>query len=247
MSLRLLISCFVLVFMLNESHAQVSLDRQVISCFGLNHNGTMRITSATAGQVGYTTNETESGILTQGFHQPRNIPSMQVNIIVYDVECNDLYDVRILSVDGCDDMSGMVILWNNIQGGMIQKGLPANSTLVISTLSGCHYTEIFDFETYPDQVPAPCEVDFYNYISPNNDGDNDVWIIRNLDNPLVQSASVKIFNRWGALVWEGKDYDNTNVVWKGKAQSGADLPDGTYYYVATINEQVYNGYVELMR
>jgi flagellar hook assembly protein FlgD len=45
---------------------------------------------------------------------------------------------------------------------------------------------------------------------------------------------VKIFNRWGTKVWEASGYDNVNVVWTGKNQSGQALPDGTYYYIVEL-------------
>lgn len=246
MSLRLTISISFLLFLFNNGVGQIVMDRQVISCFGSNYSGTINV-SSTAGQVETTTYSTETGVLTQGFHQPSNVQSMHLTVAVYKSECKETYDVRILAIDGCDDLSGLQILWNDSQGGMIQKDLPANTTIVINTLSGCQHIAILDLANHPNKIITACEIDFYNYLSPNNDGDNDVWIIENLDNPMIQKVDVKLFNRWGALVWEGLGYDNINVVWKGKAQNGADLPDGTYYYITTINEQQYNGYVELMR
>jgi hypothetical protein len=57
---------------------------------------------------------------------------------------------------------------------------------------------------------------------------------------------VKIFNRWGARVWQGEGYDNDKVVWKGDNQSGAKLPKSTYYYIIDLGNRNINGFVELV-
>jgi gliding motility-associated-like protein len=56
---------------------------------------------------------------------------------------------------------------------------------------------------------------------------------------------VSIYNRWGDLVWSGKNYDNVNVVWEGKNKNGQDLPDATYFYLVEIPDKTYKGWVEL--
>ncbi len=43
---------------------------------------------------------------------------------------------------------------------------------------------------------------------------------------------IQIFNRWGNLVFAESPYTNQ---WNGTNQSGANLPNGTYYYILTIN------------
>ena len=57
---------------------------------------------------------------------------------------------------------------------------------------------------------------------------------------------ISIFNRWGNEVWEGKDYDNDKVMWRGQNQHGEKLPDGTYYYVIELGDKTLSGFVELV-
>lgn len=237
---------FAVVLLTNQGFAQLTLERQALSCFGLNYSGDYVI-SSTAGQVSYTTAESSNGFLTQGFHQPDEVNTIQLTLEVFGTECSDLFDAQITSVSGCEDLDGLIVLWNNTQGNMTQSGLPAHTMITLSTTSGCSYTTWVNLSTHPSIVVASCELEFYNYLSPNNDGDNDAWFINNIDNEEVKTASVQIFNRWGVLVWEGQQYDNVQVVWKGKSFNGLDLPDGTYYYLATVNDKKYNGYVELLR
>lgn len=74
--------------------------------------------------------------------------------------------------------------------------------------------------------------------SPNGDGTNDFFEIRNIgeyDNRL------QVFNRWGQVVYEASQYNNT---WNGTNGANDPLPDDTYYYVLEIkNMGAFTGYV----
>ena len=64
--------------------------------------------------------------------------------------------------------------------------------------------------------------------SPNNDGMNDKWIIIR---PFGTTIRVKVFNRWGNLVYENNNYKND---WDGRGQGnfmGQFLPEGAYFYL----------------
>jgi len=72
----------------------------------------------------------------------------------------------------------------------------------------------------------------FNAISPEmKDGLNDYIHIDN----LVQGDVVSIYNRWGDLVFEMKNYDNTDASKRFNGQSNVngskDLPTGNYFYV----------------
>jgi gliding motility-associated-like protein len=83
----------------------------------------------------------------------------------------------------------------------------------------------------------------YNGFSPNGDGFNEVFKIENIQR--FPNNVLKIYNRWGNLVFEAAGYNNT---WDG-THRGTDLPDGTYFYLLSIypDEQVYSGYLQLQR
>ncbi|WP_378185501.1 gliding motility-associated C-terminal domain-containing protein [Aquimarina sp. W85] len=80
------------------------------------------------------------------------------------------------------------------------------------------------------------ELIIYKGISPNGDGKNDEFRIVGLDN--FPNNNLKIFNRWGVIVFEQNNYEQPNSeLFKG-ASSGRstiskrrNLPVGTYYYV----------------
>jgi gliding motility-associated-like protein len=73
-------------------------------------------------------------------------------------------------------------------------------------------------------------------ITPNGDGDNDVWIIPYLYS--CPNAVVKVFNRWGVKVYENNDTYYNNP-WDGKNKKGELLPMGTYYYIIEYNDDVH--------
>jgi gliding motility-associated-like protein len=73
--------------------------------------------------------------------------------------------------------------------------------------------------------PDVCDLILPQIITPNGDGLNDVLKIPGI--LRLQPNHITIINRWGAVVYDAENYQNT---WGGTGDSG-ELPDGTYYYV----------------
>ena len=73
---------------------------------------------------------------------------------------------------------------------------------------------------------------FPNMITPNGDGQNDVWVLDNLS-VIYPECVVKIFNRWGNLVFESIGYKDN---WDGRNNKDEKLPMGTYYYLIELND-----------
>lgn len=69
-----------------------------------------------------------------------------------------------------------------------------------------------------------------NVISPNEDGNNDYFLVSCLDQ--FPDNELKIFNRWGDKVYETRNYQND---WAG-THNGQPLPAGTYFYVLKLSE-----------
>lgn len=83
-----------------------------------------------------------------------------------------------------------------------------------------------------------CDIIIPNVFTPNNDGLNDRWEIEGLGN---RENTVRVFNRWGQLVLDAKNYRNT---W-----TAVDVPDGTYYYEVIIKgkSDPFTGHVTILR
>lgn len=75
-----------------------------------------------------------------------------------------------------------------------------------------------------NQDPSNLDCMVPDIITPNGDGLNDLLVIECSD---FKNVGLKIFNRWGDLVFESDNYNNT---WGG-THDGADLPPGPYYYI----------------
>ncbi|MGF1638203.1 MAG: Ig-like domain-containing protein, partial [Cyclobacteriaceae bacterium] len=88
------------------------------------------------------------------------------------------------------------------------------------------------------------ELIIYEGISPDGDGKNDEWKIINIDK--YPDNVVRIFNRWGSLVYETKGYNNTDRVWKGESMiDGGIVANGTYFYIIDLGNghKKLNGYI----
>jgi gliding motility-associated-like protein len=74
---------------------------------------------------------------------------------------------------------------------------------------------------------------FPNAFSPNGDGSNDVFYPRG--NGLDRVKSIRLFNRWGEVVYERKDFPVNNAAygWDGK-YNGKVPQGGIYIYQAEI-------------
>ncbi|MFH6996219.1 gliding motility-associated C-terminal domain-containing protein, partial [Flavobacterium sp. FlaQc-48] len=88
--------------------------------------------------------------------------------------------------------------------------------------------------TYTQTINVGCVAEIYNSLSPNGDGINDTFQIGGID--CFPNNSVKIFNRYGTIVYEKEGYDNVTDVFEGISsgratfKKGDKLPTGTYFY-----------------
>lgn len=79
-----------------------------------------------------------------------------------------------------------------------------------------------------------------NVITPNQDGKNECFpILENLD--LAGCYDLKIFNRWGKIVFKSQEN-----CWNGKNQNGKLVAQGTYYYLLKIKELEFKGAIRVL-
>jgi gliding motility-associated-like protein len=88
--------------------------------------------------------------------------------------------------------------------------------------------------------------------SPSGDGINETWVI--VDIERYPNNSVKVFNRWGNMVFETKGYNNHDNSWAGQSNGkltlgSLDVPDGSYFYVIDLGDgsKPIGGYVFIKR
>jgi uncharacterized repeat protein (TIGR01451 family)/gliding motility-associated-like protein len=110
-------------------------------------------------------------------------------------------------------------------------------------------TEDVEKEPTPLVIPPGTQIFIPEGFSPNGDGINDFFVIRNTGG---QRVTLEIYNRWMTLVYKNNDYKND---WDGTTNNGLrvgstsqGLPDGTYFYVVKLeNGRQYVRYLTITR
>jgi gliding motility-associated-like protein len=109
-------------------------------------------------------------------------------------------------------------------------------TDTVQTASGCDSLNILELSV------VDCEFQISNILTPNDDGQNDTWKVS--DVTKIFDCDVKIYNRWGELVYQTNNYNNQ---WAG-TRNNEQLPDGVYFYsIKCSNSDEYTGEINLLR
>ena len=122
------------------------------------------------------------------------------------------------------------VVFTNGTGSMYMGGGNTTVTVVIED----EYGNTMDV----DVTAEACETIIPNIFTPNNDGENDRFVIEGIEG--YPGSSIRIFNRWGGEVFFDENYDST---WDGTGAA-----DGTYYYIFDRNDgNSFRGSVQILR
>ncbi len=124
--------------------------------------------------------------------------------------------------------------------------------------------DLFEDDATTTSVPTdacadggiPTGFEIFNGITPNEDGLNDFFQIEGIEN--YPNNTLKIYNRWGVLVYQTENYGQGNNLFFGISDGRAtikknkELPSGTYFYILTISGEnpgkpEYTGYLYINR
>lgn len=145
---------------------------------------------------------------------------------------------------------------------LIYTGGPGAASYVYTnpvSISGCYYITATDsagnISAASDTFcidPCP-KYELPNVFTPDGDNINDLYhpILPYRD---VKDVEMKIYNRWGGLMFETT---NPDINWNGKKKNeGEEATDGVYFYICTVNEltptgdvvpRKLNGTIQLIR
>ncbi len=123
------------------------------------------------------------------------------------------------------------------------KAFPTESTefsILVTNALGCEGRDTIN-------VTVNTQLTFSSAFTPNNDGMNDLWLIKNLDDETIASHKVVIYDGFGSEILSSTNFQG----WDGKYE-GEDLPVGSYYYavetVTTTGEKrIETGIVSILR
>lgn len=159
--------------------------------------------------------------------------------------CDSIIQLNLRIVDQqVDSVAVKLFPGESYRAGAFTFSAPGRHMATFSTELGCDSTLVVDLELYQVYLP--------NAFSPNQDGVNDAFVIYG-DDDLVLIQSLKIFNRWGQLVYQGEELppNDTSRAWDGSTTRGV-APDGIYIYSANLLmadgiERKVQGMVSLIR
>ncbi|WP_231424092.1 gliding motility-associated C-terminal domain-containing protein [Pedobacter sp. Leaf250] len=123
-----------------------------------------------------------------------------------------------------DDLGDSSILMEE-KSGRFNINVTQNRSYYVTQFKG-------DCESEKMEVKVTVGFNLYNIpntISPNGDGINDTWVLKNIES--YPNVSVKIFNRNGNKVFESQKYQ---YPFDGKI-NGVELPAGIYYYQIKVS------------
>lgn len=143
-------------------------------------------------------------------------------------------------VDGSTGMTYNWILPTDWTGSSTSKDITvqvgtreATIGVTATSIYGC----VSPIQELVVRVVIEDDIEVYNSLSPNGDGDNDVFVIRNID--FYPENTLSIFNRWGIEVYHVTSYGQNDNFFKGYSDGRStvnrdvELPEGTYFYTLT--------------
>ncbi|HEY0246213.1 MAG TPA: gliding motility-associated C-terminal domain-containing protein, partial [Mucilaginibacter sp.] len=130
---------------------------------------------------------------------------------------------------------------NNAASGIINLNVGSNTiTIEVTAQDGITkqtYTWVVERGIPPAAITAT------NILSPNGDGKNDTWVIKEL--ALYPNNTVTVYDRAGRIVYNKVNYTND---WGGTFQ-GSPLAEDTYYYVVNLgpDRAQIRGFITIIR
>lgn len=158
----------------------------------------------------------------------------------FSITVNALPEVNIVSDQGTSVSKGITArltasggtsyLWNDANG--ILSGQTASSltirpdktttyTVTVTNANGCSVLKTITINVLEDYKT----LDPSNLVTPNGDGVNDYFIIKNID--MYPNNILRIYDRAGRLIYNKPKYQDE---WNGTL-NGSPLTAGTYYYI----------------
>ena len=190
--------------------------------------------------------ENKAPIAVDDAVENNSLSAITIDVLANDYdEDNNHSDLVLISVT--EPAVGTVSIFNGkviyTPAGMINSTVTFSYT--IQDPAGLSAEAIVTIEnTFPPLVVS-------EGFSPNNDNNNDTWYIQGIE--YYPNNAVKVFDRWGFLVYQKQNYENASAPWDGRGNaaqhSGKLLDQGTYYYILEPGGEMktMNGYVVIVR
>ncbi len=158
--------------------------------------------------------------------------TFDVETVVIPPSCPNSFDGSI-QINQLDAIAPFSLDWNiETEDDFFIENL-AEGTYILSVLDGddCLYEEKFDLAATSNDIKDCLPIYIPNTFSPNNDGINDSFsIFYDSTSGVEKIVSLQVYDRWGTLLFEQKNFTSDNMIsWTG-AYKGKPLNTGVYIY-----------------
>ncbi|ADY52959.1 Fibronectin type III domain protein [Pseudopedobacter saltans DSM 12145] len=115
-------------------------------------------------------------------------------------------------------------------------------TVTVRNANGCESVSTITIAVREDYMAVQAE----NFLTPNGDGVNDNWVIKNID--AYPDHTLSIYDRSGKELYKVRNYKND---WDGTF-NGMPLAEGTYYYIIRFDQnqpslKMAKGFITIVR
>ena len=154
-------------------------------------------------------------------------PPLTLGVITTDADCPDTYEGSAeVTVSGGN--APYNAFWEDGNTSFSRtEMLPGTYRLIVTDADGCVAQEdiVIGYSGTFGCLEIP------QVITPNNDGFNDEWRIRNIE--MYPDAEVLVYTRWGKLVYRSRNISADP--WDGRF-NGRLMPTDSYHYILYLND-----------
>ncbi len=251
------------IFILILAYLPIAVFSQSIQPFVINSAGGEGSVGGTqlyfnVGEPVISTISNSNNIITQGFLQPAY---SQFNLLatytVNNVSCIGKNDGSIIIQKAHTGISpqnlSYQLFWSDTlcpahDCDMLNNLPPGTYSVMIIAYNGSTPIDTFNVTNLTiSPSTEPCKVHVFNYLTPNGDGQNDIFYLENIEQ--YPDNIVYIFSRWGQTITTIKGYDNQKNAW-GSDKHPINLASGTYFYLIDLdgkNTSLIKGFIEVIK
>ena len=157
------------------------------------------------------------------------------------------YSVSSITVTPTTSDANAIIKVNDVvaisgQPSQVIDLAPGDNTITVDVLAQDGITTVTYTVVVTRNVPQN-DVIANNLLTPNGDGKNDTWFIKNID--IFPNNTVTVFDHSGKIIYTKKGYNNE---WDGN-YNGQPLKEDTYYYVIDLGpgDKKIKGYITVLK
>ena len=164
---------------------------------------------------------------------------LQANAKITNASCPETEDGQV-DISVVNGASPYTFNWSNSEiTEDIANVVSGDYLLIVTDANNC--TDTLDITVANNSLSC---IEIYNAFSPNEDGVNEVWNIKGIEN--YPSCIVNVYNQWGKNVYSSEGYDTP---WDGIGTNGKALPADTYFYVIDIGngDKPYKGSISIVK